>query len=58
MITPIRLLHTYSFTSSAYQECTDEAVPTFMAFFAGKTIAAIRAPDTQVFSQAAQHGES
>lgn len=31
---------------SAYSECTDESVPTFMAFFAGKTISAIRAPDT------------
>ncbi|KAM0786008.1 hypothetical protein ACM66B_006824 [Microbotryomycetes sp. NB124-2] len=34
---------------SAYQECTDEAVPTFMAFFAGKTISAIRAPDQFVY---------
>lgn len=35
---------------SAYQECTDESIPTFMAFFAGKTIAAIRAPDTYVYA--------
>ncbi|ORY54375.1 hypothetical protein BCR35DRAFT_296731 [Leucosporidium creatinivorum] len=34
---------------SAYQECTDEAVPTYMAFFAGKTISAVRAPDTYVY---------
>ncbi|KAK4053593.1 Calcium channel yvc1 [Microbotryomycetes sp. JL221] len=34
---------------SAYQECTDEAVPTFMAFFSGKTISAIRAPDQFVY---------
>lgn len=35
---------------SAYAECTDEAVPTFMAFFAGRTVEVIRAPDTQVSS--------
>ncbi|KAL8279633.1 hypothetical protein RQP46_007946 [Phenoliferia psychrophenolica] len=35
---------------SAYNECTEEAVPTFMAFFASKTIASIRAPDTYVYA--------
>ncbi|SCV72936.1 BQ2448_6861 [Microbotryum intermedium] len=34
---------------SAYAECTDEAVPTFLAFFSGKTISAIRAPDQYVY---------
>ncbi|KAM0755923.1 calcium activated cation channel [Meredithblackwellia eburnea MCA 4105] len=35
---------------SAYAECTDEAVPTFLAFFSGKTVSAIRAPDTYVYA--------
>ncbi|GAA5874877.1 hypothetical protein JCM1840_003912 [Sporobolomyces johnsonii] len=34
---------------SAYQECVDEAQPTFLSFFAGKTVSAIRAPDTYVY---------
>ncbi|SGY20209.1 BQ5605_C017g08528 [Microbotryum silenes-dioicae] len=34
---------------SAYAECTDEAVPTFLAFFSAKTISAIRAPDQYVY---------
>ncbi|GAA6008524.1 hypothetical protein JCM11491_004508 [Sporobolomyces phaffii] len=34
---------------SAYQECVDESEPTFLAFFAGKTISSIRAPDTYVY---------
>ncbi|BGP09070.1 Calcium channel YVC1 [Rhodotorula toruloides] len=35
--------------SSAYEECVDESEPTFLAFFAGKTVAAIRAPDEFVY---------
>ncbi|GAA5971515.1 hypothetical protein JCM3765_001224, partial [Sporobolomyces pararoseus] len=34
---------------SAYQECVDESEPTFLAFFAGKTLSSIRAPDTYVY---------
>ncbi|KAI5480689.1 calcium activated cation channel [Pseudohyphozyma bogoriensis] len=34
---------------SAYSDCTDEAVPTFMGFFAAKTIDMVRAPDNFVF---------
>ncbi|BGP41086.1 Calcium channel yvc1 [Rhodotorula kratochvilovae] len=32
--------------SSSYQECVDESEPTFLAFFAGKTVSSIRAPDS------------
>ncbi|GAA6060814.1 hypothetical protein JCM10212_000587 [Sporobolomyces blumeae] len=34
---------------SAYQECVDASEPTFLAFFAGKTLSSIRAPDTFVY---------
>ena len=33
----------------AYSDSAEDSVATFMAFFAAKTIAAIRAPDTYVY---------
>ncbi|BGP17286.1 Calcium channel yvc1 [Rhodosporidiobolus nylandii] len=35
--------------STSYSECVDESEPTFLSFFAGKTIASVRAPDEYVF---------
>ncbi|TNY22210.1 hypothetical protein DMC30DRAFT_362069 [Rhodotorula diobovata] len=35
--------------SSSYQECVDESEPTYLAFFAGKTISSVRAPDSYVY---------
>ena len=35
--------------NSAYEDCVEEAIDVFMAFFSAKTISAIRAPDTYVF---------
>ncbi|GAA5878176.1 hypothetical protein JCM8547_008364 [Rhodosporidiobolus lusitaniae] len=35
--------------STSYSECVDESEPTFLSFFAGKTIASVRAPDEFVY---------
>lgn len=35
--------------NSAYEDCVEEAIDVFMAFFSAKTVSAIRAPDTYVF---------
>lgn len=35
--------------SSAYEDCVDESEETFLAFFAGKTVASIRAPDQYLY---------
>ncbi|GAA6005847.1 hypothetical protein JCM10207_007248 [Rhodosporidiobolus poonsookiae] len=35
--------------STSYSECVDESEPTFLAFFAGKTISSVRAPDQYVY---------
>lgn len=38
-----------SLFSSAYEDVTDDAAAHFLAFFAGKTISMIRAPDQFVY---------
>ncbi|GAA5988336.1 hypothetical protein JCM10908_002170 [Rhodotorula pacifica] len=35
--------------SSAYEDCVDESEETFLAFFASKTVASIRAPDQYMY---------
>ncbi|GAA5987011.1 hypothetical protein JCM11641_004418 [Rhodosporidiobolus odoratus] len=35
--------------STSYDQCVGESEPTFLAFFAGKTIASVRAPDQFVY---------
>jgi hypothetical protein len=35
--------------STSYAECVDDSEPTFLSFFAGKTISAVRAPDSYVY---------
>ncbi|GAA6040060.1 hypothetical protein JCM8097_004760 [Rhodosporidiobolus ruineniae] len=35
--------------STSYSECVDDSEPTFLSFFAGKAIAAVRAPDEYIY---------
>ncbi|GAA5916355.1 hypothetical protein JCM6882_000861 [Rhodosporidiobolus microsporus] len=35
--------------STSYSECVDESEPTFLSFFAGKTISSVRAPDQYIY---------
>ncbi|GAA5824388.1 hypothetical protein JCM11251_000401 [Rhodosporidiobolus azoricus] len=35
--------------STSYSECVDESEDTFLSFFAGKTVSAVRAPDQYVY---------